>query len=268
MRANPPPGFGREADDAPTVDEVSPVTDAGLDAIVNGAPETVVEKVVEAEPKVAETPVQEPKTEATTAPELKPKDEDWTKAAVLDERRKRQDLERRAEAAERRLAELDAAPKPKRPDLFEDPDGALSFVEQELGNKFKAETQSIKIEFARELMRSVKHDYDVVEAEFLEAAKQNPLLMNDLAQATNPAKYAYETGLKLREHAELKDTDKMRARLRDELRAELLAELQAEGEGKQAKRQAVQTPSLAAATSKGGFSEPSEDSLSSLTRLG
>jgi hypothetical protein len=237
---------------------MSEVAEQSLNDVLKGT-----EQAETPEPAKVET-APEPEVKATepevspTATESKPKDEakeDWTKAAVLDERRKRQELERK-------LAEIEskANAKPKRPDLFEDPDGALSYIE----NNLREETRAMRTEMARELMRTVAKDYDEVEAEFIEAAKDNPLLLNELANAQNPAKYAYEMGQKMRQMAQMKDTAAYEAKVRAELEAKIRAEIQAEQEAQAGKRKATQVPSLAAAQSRGAIDAPVEESLEAI----
>lgn len=232
------------------------------------APE-VEEPVAEAEAGEAapEPEAKEPETpqEAET-PEAKQDGEGpeaWTKAAVLDERRKRQELERK-------LAELEAAKaedKPQRPDVFADPDGAFGHVEQTLRQEMARQIHSTRLELSQEMMRTVYQDYDELESEFVDMAKDNPVLLQDLQQSANPAKFAYETAKKAREAAELKDVDKMRAKIEAELRAELEAQIKAESEQSQAKtaqkREAL-TPSLAATQSKGGIDDAVDESLEAI----
>ena len=234
-----------------------------LDDILNDVEAT--EEVTEAAQPEAKAPaatetdtateadkVEAEKPEAETTAAKESEEESWTKAAVLDERRKRQELERK-------LAEYEKA-KPERPDVFEDQDGAFGHVKDEL----RSEIGNIKLELSQDMMRSIHEDYDELESEFIELAKDNAALLTELNQAKNPARFAYETAQKARQAAELKDVEGMRAKIEAEMRAEIEAKLKAEAEEsakkKSGKDQAL-SPSLAASTSTGGVDNFEDDSL-------
>lgn len=187
-------------------------------------------------------------------------------AAVKDERRKRQEAERKAEDLEKRLAALEK-PSAKKPDIFEDPDGVLGSLRQEV----QGQILQTRIELSQDLMREKHEDYDELESEFYDLAKANPFLLQDPAFTKNPAKYAYETAKKARDAAGLKDVDKMRAELEAKVRKEVEEKIRKETEEKSkkdgSKRSATETPSLAQARAADGtFSEPPK-SLGELTRL-
>ena len=192
------------------------------------------------------TPESEEKPEETKAEEVKPESKDegvnWTKAAVLDERRKRQELERQLEQALK-----DKTPEEKK-DWFDDPEGAASQIKQE----FQSQLANTRIEMSQEFMRSMHEDYDELEAEFVDLAKGNPAMLAEFQQSKNPAKFAYDTARKHREYADLKDVDKAKAKLREEIRAELEKEYQQKAEKEQKKRDAI-PPSLSS-QGKGGLS--------------
>lgn len=200
-------------------------------------------------------------TTGANAGEQKPKEEEWTKKAVLDERRKRQELERKLEELQKQQQPAD-----KRPDLFADPEGALSHLETRL----RQESAAARIELSQELMRSLHDDYDELEAEFHDLAKDNPVLLKQLAQATNPARFAYETAHKARQAAALNDVDKVRAELEAKHLAEIEARVRKEYEekyGKEAvKRAAASAPSLAATTGKSSINDQPEESLDNILK--
>lgn len=195
--------------------------------------------------------------------EAEPK-EDWTKAAVLDERRKRQELERKLAELEGKKAP--AADQPKRPDLFEDPEGALNGVKTEI----RMELFAARIEQSQELMRSLHTDYDELETEFYDLAKDNPILLKGIAEAKNPAKYAYDMAQKARQFTAISDTDKYRAEIEAKHLADIEARVRREFEeryGKeQKKREATGEPSLAATTAKGSTSAVPDESLDSILK--
>lgn len=217
-----------------------------------------------AEPEVAEKPEQEAKEEPETkaeAPTAGAEDEnkEWTKAMALDERRKRQELERKVREYEERAKQAD---EPK-VDLFENPEK----WQQTMLSKATHEIQMAKLEMSQELMRSLHKDYDQMEAEFIEMASTNPAVLAEFQKAANPARFAYETAQKAREAAQLKDIDGYKEKLRAEVEAEIRAKIEAEVLGKaqsQAKRDKALTPSLATARASGSdddFVEPSLDDI-------
>lgn len=197
--------------------------------------------------------------------EQEPKEE-WTKKAALDERQKRQKAEARAAELE---AELNKLKQPgSKPDFFADPDKALKDVGEQLEQKFQRQLYEQRLEVSQELMREKYPDYDELESEFVEMANNNPVLIREIAQASNPARYAYETAMKAREAASLKDVDKVRAELEQRLRAEIEEKVRREIEEKAKKdgekRDAAGAPSLAAARSKGSINDQPDDSLDNI----
>ena len=234
---------------------------------VTGGDEPAAE--VEVAPQEAEVKaeVEPEKQDSTPEPEVSESEEGdkWTKAqqaAVIAERRKRQELEKR-------LAEIEAAQReaPKRPDVFDDQDGAFNHVQQQL----QSEMVNMRLEFAQEMMRDAHPDYDELEAEFIEMARENPVLQAELRNSRNPARYAYETARKARAAQELQNIDAYKEKLKAELRAELEAEIKASREAEESKlskkRQAIQ-PSLTTVKGVQTHIEDEDDSLQALTRLG
>ncbi len=151
-------------------------------------------------------------------------DESWTKRAVLDERRKRQDLER--EVAELRAKlKPDVAPKqPSRPDIFEDQEGAFRHVESTIEQRLLTD----RITLSQELMREKHEDYDEIETEFVGLVAADPSLIQKMSGAALPAKFVVDHVKKHRQMQELQDVDGYKAKLKAEVRAELMAELEAE----------------------------------------
>lgn len=170
--------------------------------------------------------------------------ENWTKKAVLDERRKRQALQQKLDQLEAESQK----PNEERPDVYGDPEGAFSHLEKQFADQLEQQTQSVRLEMSQEMMRIVKDDYDELESEFIDMARDNPALIQELNQASNPAKFAYETATKAREAAELKDVDTYKAQLKAAARAEVEAELKKEAEEaakKDAEKAAAATTSIA-----------------------
>lgn len=205
-----------------------------LDSIFNNEP-------VKGEPEpetLQEEPVQEqepPAQDSTPESEEQPKEEEsWTKAAVLDERRKRQELERK-------LAELEAKKEePKRPDVFEDPDGAFSHLEQQFNQKLLNE----RISLSRAMMEERHADYAEKEQVFIEMTKDSPELVRKMQEHPFPAKFAYEQATKHQEFKQMQDIDAYKAKMREEVKVEILKELESERTKKATKDSLVETPSL------------------------
>lgn len=178
------------------------------------------------------TTAQPESDETTTDPEVK--NLDWAKVAYMDEKRKRQELEKRLEALESGGNQQE---RPKGKDLFEDPEGRLQDLKLE-----------VKADISREMMMELKPDYKEKEDVFLALAKEDPTLVVKLRQAQNPAKFAYETAVKHKALQEIGDP----TQYREKIKAEILAEL--------SKTQPKKKPSLANTTSVGGGIVSSGDS--------
>lgn len=170
------------------------------------------------------TTAQPESEETTTDPEVK--NLDWAKVAYLDEKRKRQELEKRLEALEKGGNQQEQA---KGPDLFENPEEYLQNRELKL-----------KAEISREMLMESKPDYVEKETLFIALAKEDPSLVVKLRNAPNPAKFAYETATKHKALEEIGDP----VAYREKVKAELIAEL--------SKSSPKKKPSLANTTSVGG----------------
>lgn len=195
-----------------------------------------------AEPKDPDDPSEPPSPKASETTE----DEPWTKKAVLDERRKRQELEQR-------LKDLESKKEPEQaPDWWADPEKAAQHQSQQI----EARLYQQKVELSQDFMRSQHEDYDDMEARFMEMAQENPTLRTELQKSANPARFAYETARKAAEYDAMKDVDSYKAKLeadvRKDVEAKLRKEIEAEQE-KKAKKEAAIDPSLASTSSKGGL---------------
>lgn len=212
-----------------------------------GTEEATAETEQETEEKDDSTP--ESKAEQKTDDEEGP--ESWTKAAVLDERRKRQALE--AELQQLKQAQQPAA-EAEKPDWYGDPEKAAQAMQQQVGQTVSQQVWQTKVGLAQDMMRAQHEDYDELESEFMDLVKDQPGLIQEMQQAANPARFAYETAKKAREYTAMKDVDSYKAKLRQEVEAELRKELEAEqqqkAEKQQRKRDAID-PSLASSASNG-----------------
>jgi DNA repair exonuclease SbcCD ATPase subunit len=155
-----------------------------------------------AEPK-AEAPkadIVEPKTEPTRdesgrfAPKTEVKTEEKapiTKAdvaAIIDERRKRQELERE-------LSQLrQQNPKPKT-DVFENPDLAISERVSDQLSPLRNQIFELQLQLAKTQMP----DFDDAVMAFLKAAESDPVLKHAADTAPNELQFIYREGLRLKE---------------------------------------------------------------------
>jgi hypothetical protein len=155
---------------------------------------------------------------------------------VHEERRKRQELERQlAELTKQRTAppaQQQAQPQaqhpqapmpdlPERPDPWIDPEGAMAWDRAAMQQQIQTQVFETRTVLSREMMMSSKPDFQEVEAIFIEAARRAPHLVEALKAHPMPAKYAYETGLKIKAWNEIGDDPAAyKQRVREELEAE------------------------------------------------
>ena len=199
------------------------------------------EKEAEPEGKVendAETTAADKDSPAKTS------EKHWSETAYLDEKGKRQNLEREN-------AELKAKLQPKEEDdvdLFADPDKFKKSVDDKINNA----TLSTKISLSREFIMDSKPDYVEKEAKFVEMATADRSLVTKMNQSSNPAKFAYETAskqiayeAKLKLVDEIGDPEAYKAKLKQEILDELKSV-------QPAKKPAKRVPSLATASATSG----------------
>lgn len=195
--------------------------DSEVDDTEETTAETELDAVVESdEPESEESEAEEAEEseeseDGSTAEPEKPdtsEDDDpesskfWAKQAYLDEKRKRQELEKR-------LKELEA-PKQEEPSLFENPQAVLGTLKAQLSATL-----------SREFMKELKPDYEDKEKYFVSLCQKHPELVDQLQSATNPAKFAYETAEKYQLLDEIGDPKAYRAKLEAEIREKLNSEL-------------------------------------------
>ena len=206
--------------------------------------ETETEKEAETEETKEKKDDSTPESKASETTEET--EEPWTKKAVLDERRKRQELEQR-------LREIEAKKEPEQaPDWWADPEKAAQHQSQQI----EARLYQQKVELSQDFMRSQHEDYDDMEARFMEMAQENPALRTELQKSANPARFAYETAKKAAEYDAIKDVDSYKAKLEAEVRKDVEAKVRQEIEAEQKKKadkEAAIDPSLASTSSKGGL---------------
>lgn len=144
-------------------------------------------------------------------------DESWTKAMALDERRKRQLVERENEELKLKLSDQDQ--RPSTPDPIEDPEGAINH----LNDDFETKLLNQKIEMSQAFMRDKHEDYDEVEKQFYDMAQKDPSLWPKLRASELPAKFAYNHVKAEQKRSELEgfDMDKWKEEERERIKQEL-----------------------------------------------
>lgn len=211
--------------------------------------ETEPTEIEDAKGVIEPEPEKEPEVEPPATTEDTPKGVDPQNAAMLaalqDERGKRQDLEKQVLALQQKPA----------PDPLDDPEGFKTYQQEQftgLKADFDQQLSNAKYDMARLTVMSLKDDYETVEAVFIEEAKNNPTLARQLAEAPNPALFAYEQGQRIQQLSV--DPVTLRETIRLEERAKIEAELKGTTEAAVATQAAVDNalkPSLATAGNAG-----------------
>lgn len=187
---------------------------------------------VESEAEVDES---EPTGDIKTEPPSVETPKEVPLAAMLDERDKRKQLQAELEA----LRAEQAKAKEQKVDFWENPEAAISSVEERLRGEFQQTFQNGLLAFSMQSASYRHKDYDDMRASFTEAAEQNPALVDQALQSADPGEYIYSVGRQFKQLDEVGgDIDTMREKMRAEIKAELMKEMQ----GKDAKRRSVPTP--------------------------
>jgi len=224
------------------MDEQTPLSEA-----LGEAPETQPTETAQPEPEVTQETTPE-----TTEPEgSTPEPETWTKAAVMDERSKRQEAQSTVQQLEKELAQYKGyiqalqpqqqTEAPQAPDFWEDPEKAITHIQDSLRGEFtdrlntvESEHKNVVLTMSEQMMAQHYDDFETVKAHVLQMAQSNPAVIQQAAHSnpTHPWKAVYEHGRKDMELQQVGDLDAFKAKLKDELKAEALAEVKAELEAK------------------------------------
>lgn len=160
------------------------------------------------------------------------------RAAIQDERRKRQELEAKLKQYEQHLQKREQAPPP---DWYAEPERAAQVMQQQVQYQI---TQT-KVALSQDWARTQYQDYDEMEQVFTEAAQQQPHLWQQLYSHPNPAKFAYQQAKKLKVMQEIGDDP-------DAYRQRIIAEYQAsQGQGQPPAQQPRAAPRPQLPTSLG-----------------
>lgn len=182
-----------------------------LDDILNGStPEPSEPPVEEAQPPetigqprddagrfAAKETGETPQEAAEPVPPTEQPSDQGQYAALKDERRKRQDLER--QLAEMRDQISRPQPQPEPPaDFWEDPQSFMARQFEQFGNQFRErlrhEQQIERIDVSEASARSKYADYDDAFHAFRQAVETNPALAQQMMQSGDPAEFAYRKG--------------------------------------------------------------------------
>lgn len=233
---------------------------AFLDGETVDEPEVVEEAVdTPAEPEKTEVKAETPEPEQTgedvgepPAPEPD-RQREIPVTALLDEREKRQEAQRKAEEYDRQLREMRAEmqrlkePKQEAPDWFENPQEAAKFHNTQVEQQFQARMlQQSKFlaerEFGSETVTEAVQYFDRYPAAS-QQFKDHPSPFHAAVEFYQRQKVAQEIG---------SDPESYKAKLREELRKELEAEMTQTGAALQSSKPKAPPPSAARAPSVGG----------------
>jgi hypothetical protein len=167
----------------------------------------------------------------------------------VEERKKRQEYERQLAEYKGQLSVYEQQAQRQQQAPAEKPDASADFYADPLGfteKRIAAAVGQQRLELSQEMMRATKPDYDDMERVFLEAARENPALANQLRASPNPAKFAYDYA---KHYAQVKDIGGME-QYAEKIRAEERAKIEAEWKAKETAAQ-VAGVSKSAATIRG-----------------
>lgn len=137
--------------------------------------------------------------------------------ALMDERRKRQDLERRLSEYEQHMAQQSRQPPP---DWYENPQEASRHLQSTMQQQFAQEIFETRVNMGEMVMRERHQDYDEMVETFAQAAHANEHLLRQLTTHPNPSDFAYKMGKRMKWDREVGDNpDSYKSKLEAEFRA-------------------------------------------------
>ena len=202
--------------------------DKSLEELYDGPEQEVEESPVveEAKAEPAKAERDEQGRFAKTGEEAGSPPEPLDHAAIVGERRRRQEAEARETALKAQLEAIQNPPEPP-PSIWEDEEGArMHDRNQAVAEAVQRATMQSQLAMS-EMLASQKHDdFDDMKASFLALAEKNPVLAEQALAHKHPWEKAYQIAKSAAEMAELGATDvaSMREKIREEERAKLLAE--------------------------------------------
>ena len=174
-----------------------------LENILSGTEPAEIPAVEEPKGEIEQTPAPEP---VAAPPAAEPHEEKVPLAALMAERKKRQELE----------ARIKDMPAPPAPDFYANPEEYVNTVVAQ-----RAVAMSIAT------AKSQFSDFDEVVAVFAEEAQNNPVLSSQLDAHPHPALFAYQQGQKLKKWREMQDPDAFEKSITEKVEARLRAEYEA-----------------------------------------
>jgi len=142
--------------------------------------------------------------------------------ALLEERRKRQELEARLQQIQQ--------PQVKDEDFWQAPAAAARQLMTSETQAMQQEIANIKYNLAEDLTRSLHSDYDTVRDGFLAKVHAGDpwavAVAQQMSTAPNPAKFVYDQSKRQAQLEQIGDLGSYEARIRAEERAKVLKELQ------------------------------------------
>lgn len=173
------------------------------------------------------------------------------RAALQDERRKRQELEKQVEEFRRKYEADEEAPDPA-----EDPEG----YEQHLRQKWERERWQETANRSRERMLEQHDDYEAKERQFLQMAAADPDLTRQMHESPDPAAFAYEKATEQLTAQEQAVEQRVIARLREEGRLKEPGQKSSE-EPEKGKSKADAASKVSDLTSSAGAGNNSEETV-------
>lgn len=142
-------------------------------------------------------------------------------AAIIGERRRRQEAEARAATLEAQLQAYQSPP----PSVFEDEAGFASNLQSQAVQQAVSEaTYQSHLNMSEMMVRQANPDFEAVKAEFLALAAENPTLAQQALADPHPWNKAYQIA---KNHKTMQDLGTLNIDdLKAKLRAEILAEVQ------------------------------------------
>jgi hypothetical protein len=195
------------------------------------------------------------KSESTADSKEAEEEKDWKFAALKDERRKRQELERELEELRKPKEEA------KAPDVLDDPEGYQSFQESQLD----AKVNNVKAEMSQFYAEKEYGKEKVTAAfeKFSEMVKDNPSLYQKAVSSVSPYHEIVEIVSKAEKFEQLQNVDEYEAKLRAEIESKIREEYEGKYSKSQAKRESV-TPSLNSQKSASGGNATADLSLENI----
>lgn len=181
------------------------------------------------EPQETEGPVRNEKGQFApkgenegSSPEPVTEEPQFEHAAVIGERKRRQDAEARIAALEQQIQQAQQEPPAPPPSIWEDEQGAL----QHHGDTIAARaTFNARLDMSEMLASQAHQDFDEMKAKFVEMMGLNPALQQQALAAKHPWEKAYQIARNAAKMEALGAVDvaDMEAKLREQIVAELTA---------------------------------------------